>query len=101
MGLVDDDGKFAGPQNTNFIQYERKLLDSGDNNPLAVFQRFAQFLTAFSNCLDYTFDLRKILDVFPNLLVQAAPVRDDDDGVKNVFVLVVVQFGELMGQPSD
>ena len=79
MGLIDDDGK---PPVSLFVSYfiedERKLLYSGDNDLLAAPDEPAQVTGVL--CMPYhRVYLCKMPYCIPDLCVENAPVGDDND----------------------
>ena len=88
MGLIYDDGKVEVPKRAaDGIQNELELVDSSNNNLLATLQGFTQCSGIFRPC----HNVGKALecgDVVANLLVQVNTVRNHDDGVHDVLVIL-------------
>ena len=80
-------------------QHKGEFLQRGDDDLGAVNQRRRQLLGILINRLDHALCVFNLVDGILQLLVQHAPVGDNDDTIKNFLVGVVVQAGEPVGQP--
>ncbi len=100
VGLVDDDGKApAAVLVADLVQDEGELLHRGDDDLLAALDEPAQVARVLGMA-DGGRHLGELLDRVADLLVQDAPVGDDDDRVEDRLA-VLLQADELVGQPGD
>ncbi len=100
MRLVDDDGEAApavlGP---DLVQDERKLLHRGDDDLLALGEKQAQVARVL-RVPHRGAHLRELLDGVADLLVEDAPVGDDDDRVED-WSLGLRKADELVRKPGN
>ncbi len=87
------------------VEHERESLHGGDDDLLAAFEELRELLglrnaRAFLDRADNIAHLGEALDRLADLLVEDAPVGDDDDRVKN-FLAVLARADELVRQPRD
>ncbi len=101
MCLVDDDGIPAHGKLTDLLRDEGELLEGGDDNGHAGPKGLRQLRGVHIDLLYNTLLVLELVDGVLELLVQHHAVRDNDDGIKDPFVLVVVEAGEPVGQPGD
>ena len=89
--FVHDDGVVAVGEVAHFLGDERELLECGDDDRGAARQGVGQLLRVL---LDADHDSGRVLELVDGvleLLVENQPVGDDDDGLEDLRVLVVVQ----------
>src|SRR5712691_1437576 len=100
MRLVDDDGEaLAAMLVADLVEDEREFLDGGDDDLLAALQKLAEVARLVS-VADSRADLGELFDGVADLLVENAPVGDDNNRVENRGI-VRTQCNKLMGEPSD
>ena len=100
MRLVNDDGKApVAVFVADFVEDEREFLHRANDDLFAALDELPQIAGMF-RVADGLADLGKLLDGRLNLLVEDAPVGDDDDGIKNVR-FIFTQTKKLMRQPCD
>ena len=81
--LVDDDGEApAAVLVADLVEDERELLDRRDDDLLAALDELAQVARVLG-VADRRAHLRELLDRVADLLVEDAPVGDDDDRVED------------------
>ena len=81
--LVDDDGEApAAVLAADLVEDERELLHRGDDDLLALGDELAQVARVLG-VADGRAHLRELLDRVADLLVEDAPVGDDDDRVED------------------
>ena len=83
----------------DLVEDERELLDRRDDDLLAVLDELAQVARVLG-VADGRAHLGELLDRVADLLVEDAPVGDDDDRVEDRRV-VALQADQLVGQPGD
>ena len=81
------------------VEDERELLHRGDDDLLAGLDRPAQ-VTGAVGVHHGGPDLHEVADGVADLLVEDDPVGDDDDRIECVLA-VVLDRGELVGEPGD
>ena len=98
--LVDDDRE-APPAvlAADLVEDERELLHRGDDDLLALGDELAQVARVLG-VADRGAHLGELLDRVPDLLVEDAPVGDDDDRVEDRRV-VLRQADQLVREPGD
>ena len=102
MGFVDDDGESLARQFADLVLDDRELLQGGDDDRLAVFQRLLQLA---ARGVDVLHDAERLLEG-PHrpleLPVQHAAVGDDDDASRRpARSWASWRVDKLMGEPSD
>ena len=103
VGFVDDDGKAPAFEFGHALGDDRELLQGGDDDGLARFQRFLQLGGMLVDFLDHAGGLLELLDGVLQLLVEHSAVGDDDNGIEQALVVagILVEAGQLMGKPGD
>src|SRR6202022_2439007 len=100
MRLVYDDGEIAFPVlRANLLQNEGELLDSRNNDLLSTLDELAK-VSSVLRVSDRCPNLSKLLDGVPNLLVEDAPIRDNNDRIKYRGI-IPLKADKLMREPSD
>ena len=110
--LVDDDGEAFSRgvdlhggalflKGRERLRDEGKLLDGGDDDGRALGQRRGELLRVLVDLLDHAGLVLELVDRVLQLLIEHAPVGDDDDGVKHLLVALVVQAGQTVSEPGD
>ena len=98
--LVDDDREVpVAMLVADLVEDERELLDRRDDDLLAALDELAQVARVLGMA-DGRAHLGELLDRVPDLLVEDAPVGDDDDRVEDGR-RSFSQADELMGEPGD
>jgi hypothetical protein len=87
------------------IEHERESLHRGNDDLLAVLEELRELLgfrdaRAFLHCADDAPHLREALDRLADLLIEDAPVGDDDDRVERLLA-ILARADELVRQPCD
>src|SRR5680860_1913952 len=83
MRLVNDDRERAAPMLVaDLVQDDGKFLNRGDNDLLARLDKLPKLPGALGNRAHCRAYLRELPDGVADLLVQQAPVSDDDDRVE-------------------
>ena len=103
MGLVHDDGKgLAGGVIYLFID-DGEFLQGGDDDPLAVVERVPQVLRGLLlvNSHHRTQGVVEAGDSLLKLCIQHRAVCDDDHGVEDGLVVIVMEAGQTVGGPGD
>ena len=86
--LVNDDGEVPGSLLLgDFVEDERELLDSADDDLLALFDEAAQIAGIFGVAYCGT-DLHELLNRLSICSIKDAAVCYDDHGIENFFALV-------------
>ena len=100
MGLVHNDRKtlVAG---AHFFVDDRELLEGGNDDSRPGLDGLAELLGVLVDLLHYARYMVELVDSVLQLAVQHPAVSDDDDGLEDLFVVVVVQASEPVGQPGD
>ena len=98
--LVHNDRKplVAG---ANFFINNRELLKSGNDDACPCLDSLSELLGVLVNLLHHTCYMVKLIDGVLQLAVQHPTVGDDDDRLKDLLIVVIVQSGEPVGQPSN
>ena len=100
VGLINDDGEIEISQGaSDGVQNELELVDGGDDNLLPSLQGFPQRCGVFRPS-DNIGEALEGCNVVADLLVQIDAVRDYDDGVHDILV-ILHQRDELVCQPGD
>ena len=103
VGLVHDDGKsLAGCVVYLFIDHG-ELLQSGDDDPLAVVQSVPQIFGGLL-LVDGHYRTQGVVEARDSLLelgVQHRAVCDDDHRVEDGLVVIVMEAGQTVGGPGD
>ena len=100
VGFVDDDGELPVQVLLGHGFGDKgKLLDGGDDDPLALGDELPQVGGAL-RVPHGGVHLGELPDGLADLVVQDHPVGDDDGGVEDVLS-VLLQADELAGQPGD
>ena len=98
--LVDDDREApAAVLAADLVEDERELLHRRDDDLLALGDELAQVARVLG-VPDRRADLRELLDRVADLLVEDAPVGDDDDRVEDRRI-VLLQADQLVREPGD
>jgi len=101
VGFVDDDGEAPVGHGADVFVDHRELLEGGDDDLLAVVDGLGELAGAFGDVFDEAAFLFEVLDRLLELAVEDLAVGDDDDGVEHRLVVVVVERGQAVGEPSD
>ena len=80
---------------------EGELLDGGDDDRRALGQGTGELLGVLVDLLDHAGLVLELVDGRLQLLIEHAPVGDDDDRVKDLLVLGVVQAGQPVREPGN
>jgi hypothetical protein len=100
VGLVDEDGVAAAGVGGDGVRDLGELLDGRDDDLLPALDGGAE-LAAVGDGGDEALGALELADGLAELLVEEAPVGDDDDGVEDAAVAGVVERGEAVGEPGD
>ena len=101
MRLVDDDREVpAAVLVADLVEDERELLHRGDDDLLAALDELAQVARVLG-VADRRADLGELLDRVADLLVEDAPVGDDDDRVERPSSSSCFEADELVREPGD
>ena len=77
MRLVDDDGEALVAHRADLVEYPRELLHRGDDDLLALLDEPPQ-VTGVLGMAHRGANLHELLDGLLDLIVEDAPVGDDD-----------------------
>ena len=100
MSFVDDDREFPSTVLIpNFVKNDRKLLDGRNNDLLAALNKLPQ-ITRVRGMADRGAYLAILLNGVADLLIEDAPIRDNDDRVEERHFLFF-EVNELVRQPGD
>ena len=100
MGFVHNDCKSLIAR-AHFFVDNRKLLKGGDDNTRPGFDGLPELLGVLVDLLHHARHMVKLIDGVLQLAVQHPAVGDDDNGLEDFLIAVIVQTGEPMGQPGD
>ena len=100
MGLVHNDRKPLVAR-AHFFVDDRELLEGGDDDSRPGLDGLAELLGVLVDLLHNARYMVELVDSVLQLAVQHPAVSDDDDGLEDLFVVVVVQASEPVGQPGD
>ncbi len=81
--------------------HERELLQRGDDDRHASFQRFGELARILVDLLHHALAVVELIDGVLQLAVEHHAVGDDDHAVEQPFVAFVVQAGQAMRQPGN
>ena len=100
MGLVHNDSKplIAG---AHFFVDDRELLESGNDDPRPGLDGLPELLGVLVDFLHHARHMVELIDGVLQLAVQHPAVGDDDDGLEDFLVVVIMQAGEPVGQPGN
>lgn len=101
MGFVYNDFEFIGIKFFDFFEYVREFLNCSDDDFFFIFQGLFELFIILSDGLYYFFNLGEIVDIIVDLFVQNLLVGNDDYGIKDVVIVIIMQFCKLMGQLGD
>ena len=100
MGFIDNDSEVQVSERTTYgFQDELELVDGCDDNLLTSLQGLSQRGRVFCPGNNVGKALEGV-DVVPDLLVQIDAVRNHDDGIHDVLV-ILHQCDELICQPGN
>ena len=72
-----------------------------DDNRDCAFQRFGKLARTLVDLLHHAVLVFELIDRVLKLLIKDQAIRDDDDRIENLLVLVVVQTREMVREPGD
>ena len=103
MRLVHNDGKVLSGSIFYLIIDDRELLQCGDDDTLAIVDRIFQILRGFLlvDGYDSAYGVVKAGNSSLQLLIQHAAVGNDNDAVKNSFIILIVQARHAVCRPGD
>ena len=98
--LVHNDRKplIAG---AHFFINNRELLEGGNDDTRPGLDGLTELLGVLVDLLHHARYMVELIDGVLQLAVQHPAVSDDDNGLENLFVVVVMQTGEPVGQPGN
>ena len=99
--LVHDHGEALARQLADLLGDHRELLQRGDDDRLARFERLLELARGGVDVLDHAERLLELAHGRLELAVEHAPVGDDHDRVEDAPVVGVVQRRELVREPGD
>ena len=101
MRLVDDDGELLVLCEIPALRDDvRELLYGRDDDPLAVLDGRLE-VARMLRPREHALHLHELLDGVAYLLVEDAPVRDDDDGIEHRLAAAVLHLREQMHKPRN
>jgi hypothetical protein len=101
VGLVHDDGEALAGQLADLLRDHGELLERGDDDRLARFQRLLELARGGVDVLHHSERLLELAHRGLELAVQHPAVGDDHDRVEDTPVVRAVERRELVRQPRD
>ena len=103
MGLIHDDSELSAGELFNVLVGEEKLLNGADNDAFLVVQSFCKVagMLLVVNALQQAGNVLKAVNRVLELAVEHYTVSHYDDGIKDAFVLVIMEGRQPIGDPSN
>ena len=101
MRLVQNQGKASIGQPAHLAQHPRKLLQSGDDDELALVQRLRQLRTVLVDALHHALLVVKLVNRVLQLRIEHAPVGNHDHAAEHFCILRIVQRCQPVRQPAN
>ena len=85
----------------HFLIDDRELLKGSDNYPCPVLDGLLQLLRVLVDLHDHAFHMVELVDCILQLAVKDAPVRDDDNGLEDLFIICIMKTAQAVGKPGN
>ena len=103
MGLIYDDSEFSARELLNVLIGEEELLNGADNDAFLVVQSFCKVagMLLVVNALQQAGNVLKAVNRVLELAVEYNTVGDNNNGIKDTLVLIVMKRRQPIGDPSN
>ena len=103
VGLVHDDSKLPTGELLNILIGKEELLNGADNDAFLVIQSFCKVagMLFIVDALQQAGNVLKAVDRVLELAVEHNTVGDNNNGIKDALVLVVMEGRQPIGDPSN
>ena len=103
MGLIHDDSELSAGELFNVLVGEEELLNGADDDTLLVVQSLCKVagMLLIIDALQQAGNVLKAVNRVLELAVENNTVGDDNNGVKDTLILVVMKRRQPIGDPSN